>query len=504
MENSSIAVLERFSRKFGHLLGSGVPLVPALEIIHSEAENPQFGELLGHVIEMLKDGRSLTEAMSQYPGFFSKSFLGMIKAGEAQGALDSMMGKIADGLKLGSIAPGSGILSEVQAQSVEAQALVNKLLKDAVTLKASDVHLIPGFEQNIVSFRIDGFLKEQFRMERTEFRSLIARLKVMCCLDVAEQQLPQDGRMLIAIDKQRFDIRMSVIPVAIGEKAVLKLLSKEKVLPGPEKIFPIPADLAEFKKMIGVSHGLTIFSGPCGSGKTTTAYCAVTELVKGGNVSVETVESPVEFLIEGAAQICVRPKVGMTWEQCLAAVMRGDPDVLMVNDIPSPEIMEMLLNIALSGHLVLANINGNDVADSLRCLMFLKAPPHILSSILTGVVCQRLLRKNCPDCSRPEKVSAADAKLLSLSPAAAKGVKGGTGCEKCHFSGYRGRLAVYEMFRPGKDFRDALMMADPEKVARILEKETFTRFPERAADLLKAGKTSIPEVKRVLFSDFPG
>lgn len=491
--------LAKFSEKLGFLLGSGVPLVPAMETLMAELGDDPFIETLRLVVRRICEGKTFHESLGEVPRVFSPSYVGMVRSAEHQGILDTMMGKIAQGIRDGLIPVGGQAPAREDYPNPEAEAEADRLLTEAVTRKASDLHIFPIREGLLASFRIDGRLVEARRYPAALKSLLIARFKIMAHLDLGEQQLPQDGRMLLKIQGRNVDVRVNLLPTVLGEKISMQLLCQDDVRWRPEDIFPESEDRRAFLDMIGAAFGLVVICGPSGSGKTSTAYCALQTLKEKGVGAIDTIESPVAMIIEGIAQTAVRPWIGMDFSTILNAVDRSDPDVIYVGDVPDAVVLAKLVKLALTGHLVIVNLHASSIEDAFGRLLSLEIPPHLLASAISGVSVQRLVRKVCPECGRNIKLAAADLKALGKSAGPLK-AREGKGCQACNQSGYRGRIAIYEFFHPDKAFKDCLQTGDRDQIRKFLAEGKRRSLAEAGARLVATGKTTLSEVQRVLRS----
>lgn len=485
-----------FSEKFGFLLGSGVPLVPALETILAETDELRLQEVLRRVLAAIADGTRFGDALAAFPDVFSPSFLSMAQAAEQQGTLDTMMGKIAHGVRAGLIPIGGPVVDPADPTGAATRAALDRLLDTAVVRGASDLHLVPVPTGLAAACRVEGKLVdlETFPMAMRE--PMIDQVKRLAHLDLGEKWLTQDGRMVLTIAGRTVDARVNCLPVALGEKLTITLLSQEPFQVDLGQIFPDPAERQAFLDLLSVPSGLVVIAGPSGSGKTTTAYAALKVLRERG-LAVTAIEPTIGMIVEGVAQAPVRPHLGMTYGQLLDAAERTDADALYVGDIPDAGVMGKVLKSALNGRLVIVHLHATSVADAVRRLLALNAPPHLLASALSGVVVQRLVRKVCPTCARDAKVKKNDLQTLGWAGGTLK-AREGQGCESCNRSGYRGRLALYEIFAADKPFKDALAQADAAAVGGLVRPSLARPLPQAGAARIADGTTTLAEVRRVL------
>ncbi|NLI75732.1 MAG: Flp pilus assembly complex ATPase component TadA [Candidatus Riflebacteria bacterium] len=490
-----------FSEKFGFLLGSGVPLVPSLETILAEVVDPRLEEVVRQVLGRIGEGTGFAEALAAFPDVFSPSYLGMVRAAENQGILDTMMGKIAAGVREGIIPVGGPALAAGDPTTAEARAAVDRLFDLAVAREATDLHLVPTPAGLTASCRAAGRLVDLESFSAALREPITVRVKFLAHLDLAEKWLPQDGRAQLTVAGKAIDARVNVLPVALGEKITISLLSRDPFRLTLDRLFTDPADRAAFLDLISAPAGLVIIAGPHGSGKTTTAYAALQTLHEQGK-AVTSIESPVGMIVEGVAQAPVRPHLGLDWNQLLNAFDRSDPDVLFVGEIPDAETLGRLLKIALGGRLVIASMHADDVSDVFRRLLDLQAPPHLLASAMAGVMVQRLVRKVCPDCATDARVKKTDLAALGWRGDKPR-AREGKGCDRCNRSGYRGRVALYDVFRPGKTFKDILAQGHSTRLDAALAAPAAPgrrTMAAAGATLVATGQTTLAELTRVLGS----
>lgn len=376
--------------------------------------------------------------------------------------------------------------------------LINAILSQAVREKASDIH-VETFEDRLsVRYRIDGVLAEILSPKRMLAPLLVSRLKVMAKLDIAEKRVPQDGRISVRIAGHAVDIRMSTIPSAHGERVVLRLLDKQAGQLELAQLAMNPQVLASYERALHTPHGIILVTGPTGSGKTTTLYAGLSHINQATR-NILTIEDPIEYMLPGVGQTQVNPKVEMTFARGLRAILRQDPDVVMVGEIRDLETAEIAVQASLTGHLVLSTLHTNTAIGAVTRLQDMGIEPFLLSSSLIGVMAQRLVRLLCMDCRKAYEPGAAERLLLGLdehSPEALT-IYGHSGCEHCNYSGYRGRTGVYELI----EINDALRLMIHEGASeQTMLQEARKHYPgiqEDGRRRILAGETSIEEVLRV-------
>ncbi len=322
--------------------------------------------------------------------------------------------------------------------------LINGLIAEAARLKASDIHIEPFETALLVRMRIDGELKELHRLPPGIAARLTSRIKVMARLDIAERRLPQDGRMELALGGKRLDVRVSTLPARGGERVVLRLLDKDNAGIDLAGLGMPPAIDAGFRAALAQPNGLVLVTGPTGSGKTTTLYAGL-KLLNDGSRNILTVEDPVEYALDGLGQTQVNPKVGLSFAAGLRAILRQDPDVVMVGEIRDAETAAIAVQAALTGHLVLSSLHTNDAASAITRLRDFGIEPFLIAATLRAVVAQRLVRRLCPACRVAAPADAGAAAALGLP--AGSTVWQAPGCGACHHTGWQGRVGLYDLIR---------------------------------------------------------
>ncbi|MEA3539687.1 type II secretion system ATPase GspE [Sphingosinicella sp.] len=376
--------------------------------------------------------------------------------------------------------------------------LINGVIAEAVRQGASDIHVEPYETTLIVRLRVDGVLREALRLPAKVAPLVVSRIKVMARLDIAERRLPQDGRIGLSLGGRALDVRVSTLPSRHGERVVLRILDKEQAELGLEDL-GMPADLLRIVSgALKEPHGIILVTGPTGSGKTTTLYSGL-RLLNDGTRNILTVEDPIEYAIDGVGQTQVNTKVGMTFAGGLRAILRQDPDVVMVGEIRDSETADIAVQASLTGHLVLSTVHTNDAVGAITRLKDLGVETFLLASSLRLVVAQRLVRRLCSVCSQPVQASAADAAPLGLDAGVV--IRHAVGCPSCAHTGFRGRIGVYEAVRIDEDIRQLILSGADEAV---IARQAFVRAPNIAAAvrrLVVDGKTTVEEAVRIMRRD---
>ncbi len=374
--------------------------------------------------------------------------------------------------------------------------LVNLLLVEALDARASDVHLESYPGGLLVRYRIDGVLQDAPSPPAHLNGAIVSRLKIMAELDIAERRMPQDGRIRLKLQNRQVDVRVSTVPTLHGESVVLRLLDKERGRISLSELGMSDETLGRFKEAIARPHGIVLATGPTGSGKTTTLYAAV-DLIRTGREKILTVEDPIEYQL-GVPQVPVNEKVGVTFATALRALLRQDPDVMLVGEIRDAETAEIATQAALTGHLVLSTLHTNDAPSALTRLLELDVAAYLVASTVHAVLAQRLVRSVCPACRQLEAVDAADLRELARGDDATTQIWRGRGCEECRGTGYRGRVGIYELLTMTDELRHALM--ERRSAAELRRVMIATGTPTLRDDgwrLVRAGITTPEEVLRV-------
>ena len=382
--------------------------------------------------------------------------------------------------------------------------LVNALLVNAIKKRASDIHIEPYDRIVRIRYRIDGMLIQEMELPKKLLNAVISRIKIMSNLDIAERRVPQDGRIKIKLSRDReMDYRVSILPVIWGEKAVLRLLDKSNLQLDMTKLGFDVKPLEDFQWAIHQPWGMVLVTGPTGSGKTTTLYSALSEMNTPGH-NISTAEDPVEYNLQGINQVQIREDVGLSFAAALRSFLRQDPDVLMVGEIRDFETAEIAIKAALTGHSVLSTLHTNDAPATVSRLLNMGIEPFLITASLNLILAQRLARRICADCKAPHTVEVEILKDIGFSEeqiATGKLVKG-AGCKSCNGSGYRGRVALYEVMRFNDQIRELVLqgVSTAELKAGAIRSGMITL---RMAGIKKVleGMTTTEEVLRVTMSD---
>ena len=369
----------------------------------------------------------------------------------------------------------------------------------------SDIHIEPYETGLVVRMRIDGVLRETLRMPAHVASVVVSRVKVMARLDIAERRVPQDGRMGLTLGGKLLDVRVSTLPSRAGERVVLRILDKDNAGIDLPALGLSPAMFRLLNETLAEPNGIVLVTGPTGSGKTTTLYAAL-RLLNDGSRNILTVEDPVEYAVDGVGQTQVNPKVGLTFAAGLRAILRQDPDTVMVGEIRDRETAEIAVQASLTGHLVLSTVHTNDAAGAITRMRDMRVEPFLLASTLRAVIAQRLVRRLCPTCRRPVRAGDTAAPLLGIDPEAV--VFQAAGCDQCGQSGYKGRVGVFEAIRVDETVRRLINEGGDEQAiaahafargetlgsaARRMVEEGVTT-PEEAVRVSRRDATDVPEL----------
>lgn len=324
--------------------------------------------------------------------------------------------------------------------------MVNLLFAQAVRDGASDIHIEPYEREVKIRYRIDGLLRDLMRPPKRMHAALVSRIKILGEMNIAERRLPQDGRIKLTIAGRSIDVRVSIVPSVFGERAVMRILDKGTAMMGLQELGMFADTFERFRKLISIPYGIILVTGPTGSGKSTTLYASLQEIYS-PTTNILTIEDPVEYQVPGIGQVQVRPNIGLSFANGLRSFLRQDPDIIMVGEIRDHETAEIAIHAALTGHLVFSTLHTNDSAGAITRLLDMGVEPYLVASSLVGVAAQRLVRRNCPNCSAPAMFDsdALGAIGITAEEAATATFKEGKGCDKCGGSGFKGRQGLYEL-----------------------------------------------------------
>ena len=376
--------------------------------------------------------------------------------------------------------------------------LVNTIFEQAVHAGSSDIHIEPMEDCVRVRYRVDGELIEQpNKFPKHYLQGIVSRLKIMGNMDISEKRKPQDGRITVIVDDVEFDVRVSMLPTVYGEKTVMRLTNKSKLTMDKNKLGLFPDDEVKFDSLLENSHGIILVTGPTGSGKSTTLYTALSELNK-ENVNISTIEDPVEANIRGLTQVQVNVKAGVTFPAALRCFLRQDPDIIMVGEIRDRETASLAVDAALTGHLVVSTLHTNSSVSSISRLEKMGIEPYLVADAIVGILAQRLVKRLC-SCKKEREVTIRDRKKLGLAPNEEIKLFEPCGCEQCRYTGYKGRIAVYEILVLNDTLKDMIASEEPlSKIENTALEQGLHTLKMSVIRQIKAGVTTVEEMDRIV------
>jgi general secretion pathway protein E len=411
--------------------------------------------------------------------------------------------RIVEGMEDDRAGDGDEDVNHLRDMAFEAPVvrLVNLLVENAISSHASDIHIEPFEDTLRIRYRIDGVLFDQESPPRRLQAAVTSRIKIMAEMNIAERRLPQDGRIRVTLHGRRVDIRVSTVPTVHGESIVMRLLDRSSVFLPLEELGFTPDIRRRFEALIKRPHGILLVTGPTGSGKTTTLYAAL-DKINSPDRKIITVEDPVEYQLKGVNQIPVRAKIGLTFATGLRHIVRQDPDVILVGEIRDLETAEIAIQAALTGHLVFSTLHTNDAPGAITRLEDMGVEPYLVSSVLEGVLAQRLVRRICEACRTPDTPTPGDLEAIGVDPNGAYTLYRGIGCDECRGTGYRGRFGIYELFPITEDVRSLMLRrASTPEIRRHAVEAGMVSL--RIDGWIKArdGQTTVEEILRVTQED---
>ena len=403
----------------------------------------------------------------------------------------------ADG-DLAALADSAAMVDDLLDQSDDAPVvrLINALLLEAIKEDASDIHIETQERRLVVRFRVDGVLREMIEPRRALAPLLVSRIKVMAKLDIAEKRLPQDGRVSLRVGGHEVDVRVSTIPSQYGERVVMRLLDRDATRLGIDRLGMSLHDHAAFGRLLARPDGILLVTGPTGSGKTTTLYAALGQL-NDRSRNIMTVEDPIEYSIDGIGQTQVNPRTELTFARGLRAILRQDPDVIMVGEIRDRETAQIAVESSMTGHFVLSTLHTNTAVGAVARLIDMGVERFLLAPMLAGVVAQRLVRRLCPDCARADVASRADHDLLEGAIAVGAPLRRAEGCPACFGLGYRGRTGIYEVVTVDREMEGLIHRGAAEAELVTQARRRGPSLVEDGARKIREGVTTVDDVARV-------
>jgi MSHA biogenesis protein MshE len=406
--------------------------------------------------------------------------------------------ELEDSLKGGTDTLLDALNAEAGSPDAPVVRLIQTVFEDALQVRASDIHIEPQEKKLVIRFRIDGVLHQQSEADSSVASAMSMRLKIMSGLDISEKRLPQDGRFQIMLKGRPLDVRLSTLPTQYGESIVMRLLATDTGLLDLQRI-GMPEDmLARYRAIIARPNGLVLVTGPTGSGKTTTLYASLAAL-NGVERKIITAEDPIEYRLPGVMQVQVNEKIELTFSRVLRSVLRQDPDVVLVGEMRDAETAQIGLRAALTGHLVFSTLHTNDAASTPVRLLDMGTPRFMVATALQAVVAQRLVRQVCWHCAKPHTPTPGEISWLeSMGSSDSSGFTEGAGCQQCNHTGYRGRMAVYEMLEMTPALAHAANQADPRDfLVAARQSMAGHTLGHNALALARTGKTSLAEAVKI-------
>jgi len=391
-------------------------------------------------------------------------------------------------------------ITELQATDQHIINAVEYLLHYAYASRASDIHIEPKRDSCLIRFRIDGILHNVHKIPKAVHPPIISRIKMLSRMDIAEKRRPQDGRIKTEYSGKEVELRISSLPVAFGEKVVIRIFDPEILMQDLGDIGFFPKELQLVKSFISHTNGIILVTGPTGCGKTTTLY-SILKILSTSEVNISTIEDPIELIYEGFNQTAVQPLIGITFANTLRTLLRQDPDIIMVGEIRDLETAENAIQAALTGHLVLSTLHTNDAPSSITRLIDLGVQPFLINATLLGVMAQRLIRIVCPHCIEKYHITKDECFLLKLDYEKVKDYKIsiGRGCPECRGTGYRGRTSIFEIMDITSKIKEEIQNnASPEKIKKVSQGQGMNTLRENAIKRLLQGITTVDEIIRVI------
>ncbi len=371
---------------------------------------------------------------------------------------------------------------------------VNNMIEQAVLQKASDIHIEPQEKSMYIRFRVDGHLSRYMETSAELMPAVVSRIKFIGGMNIAEKRIPQDGRINYKVDGKEIDLRISVLPCVFGEKVVIRITTALDFKLGRENIGFLPENLVTFDSLIRNNHGIILLTGPTGSGKSTTLYTALNEIMR-EDINIVTVENPVEMIIPNITQVEVNAKAGLTFASVLRAVLRQDPDVIMIGEIRDQETAEIATSCAITGHLVLSTLHTYDAPSSIARLVDMGIQPFMVSSSILGVISQRLVRKLCPHCKEAYWATETDLQILGMKLTDKVQLYRSKGCSYCNHKGYKGRTAIHEIMPVTSEIKNCIHTGENvDTIRNIARKQGMITLDENMKQIVLSGITSVDEM----------
>lgn len=423
------------------------------------------------------------------PSQIQKLYQLQISQAKSNEAVESLVQEFTDDTVLNL---GTNIDDESDAPTIQ---LTNAILLEAITSEASDIHIEPYEHHLMIRYRVDGVLKEAMDLPISIYQAIIARLKLICGMDISERRVPQEGRLEVSIHDQPVDLRFSTIPNLFGEKLVIRILQKKFMNSSITELGFNTDEYEKVKMMLHRSNGIILVTGPTGSGKSTTLYSFLNH-IKTPEKSIVTVEDPVEYTIEGFNQTQVNIRQGLTFPICLRAILRQDPDIIMIGEMRDEETAEIAVRASITGHLVLSTLHTNTAISSISRMINMGIEPYLIADSLRGVIAQRLMRQLCPDCKEKKITTSVEMELLNLEKPTH--IYHACGCKSCNYTGYKGRFAVFEVLYINSEMKRSIQNAhDVSVMEQAILKTRFPKLYDSGIAAVLQGKSTIQELRRL-------
>ena len=477
-----------FARSRGALVGRRVG--DEMEVWLREGAEPATLAELRRILKCPLQAQVLT------PEAFERALSQAYTHGENHAA--TLVGDMEHGMDLQQLAQDIPEVADLLESEDDAPIirLINALLTQALRENASDIHIEPFETRSVVRFRMDGALRDVIEPKRALHAAIVSRIKVMAQLDIAEKRLPQDGRITLRLAGRPVDVRVSTLPTGHGERVVLRLLDKQAGRLELGRLGMSDFTLSGLDELIRRPHGIVLVTGPTGSGKTTTLYAALSRL-DAKTLNIMTVEDPIEYDLDGIGQTQANARIDLSFARALRAILRQDPDVIMIGEIRDLETAQIAVQASLTGHLVLATLHTNDAASSITRLVDMGVEPFLLASSLLGVLGQRLVRRLCPLCRQPHEPGEKEAAALG-QPDLDGPLFSAVGCPSCNFTGYRGRTGIYELLTVDESMRRMVHDSASEQDLRAhAVAQGMVSMRQDGMRWVRAGDTALEEVLRV-------
>ena len=485
---------------YGFAQSQGVILLPASE----ESAEPRCQYRHDASFEALIEAQRVSGAAVTFEEISAAEFeaaLGTIYRDSASEAAQVAADADDD---LASLADTAASIDDLLAQNDDAPVvrLINALLLEAVKEGASDVHIETEERRLLVRFRVDGILREVISPKRALAPLLVSRIKVMGKLDIAEKRLPQDGRVSLRVGGYDLDVRISTIPSQFGERVVLRLLDRGQTLRGIDHLGLSDRDNTVLKRILSLPDGMVLVTGPTGSGKTTTLYAGL-DMLNDRQRNIMTVEDPIEYTMDGVGQMQVNAKTDLSFARGLRAILRQDPDVIMVGEIRDRETAQIAVESAMTGHLVISTLHTNTAIGAVSRLVEMGVERFLLAPMLRGLIAQRLVRRNCTDCLGDHEVTQAESDLLGQKIKPGEIVKKGLGCDTCQASGFRGRLPLYEIIEVDGALERKMHEGQSEAELIAAARDRGPSILDDGIAKMRLGLTTAQEVARAIHDGAP-